>query len=282
MRYFSVKNFEHHQHYKQVDRPAWIKLYARVLDDFEFSELPDRSKAHLLLIWSLASQMKNRIPYDERWVGSRIRATEPVNLEALEQAGFIVLEQSEDDAGGSSRAEPETALDQNPKSPSDLISSSLLSPIACPDPDPEQPVVVTPTRRARPKPEVPEDFAAFWAGYPRKDGKQLAAESWARLSAEERRLAAEDVPRRVAANWAGRELEHIPHAATYLNQRRWLDGIEPRARLPDPRPRFSPGMERLAQAYREAQARERNGSHQVADEGKSSVVETTGRRTGPS
>lgn len=89
---FSVKNFERFQHYK--DRaPPWIKLYNELLDDYDFGLLPDASKMHLIAIWLLASRSDNKIPYDPTWVARRINATEPVNLAALAQAGFIVTDQ---------------------------------------------------------------------------------------------------------------------------------------------------------------------------------------------
>jgi len=176
----------------------------------------------------------------------------------------------------------ETCSEQTRSAPSTSTSTDSSNPDPSPDPDPKPLAVVTPTRAVAKKRATADyaGFAEFWQHYPRKDGKQTAAESWAKLTPEERQLALADVPQRMRANWAGRELEHLPHASTYLNQRRWLDAIQPNARLPDPRPRFSPGMERLGQRYLEAVERERARSNQVADADQGSVVETTGRSTG--
>ena len=92
MNHFSVKNFESFQHYK--DRtPPWIKLYNCTLEDYEIASLPDVSKAHLFAIWLLASRSHNKIPYDARFVGNKINATEPVDLDLLVQSGFIVIDQ---------------------------------------------------------------------------------------------------------------------------------------------------------------------------------------------
>ena len=89
--YFSVKGWEKHQHYK--DRaPPWIKLHVALLEDYEFGCLQDASKAHLLAIWLLASKHDNRIPLDPTWVGRRINASDPVDLDALVKAGFLVIE----------------------------------------------------------------------------------------------------------------------------------------------------------------------------------------------
>jgi hypothetical protein len=86
--FVQVKNFERFQHYKDRD-PPWIKLYVRLLDDYAFSRLPDAHKAHLVLIWVLASKTENKIPADSAWISARIGATEPVNLSSLLEAGFL-------------------------------------------------------------------------------------------------------------------------------------------------------------------------------------------------
>lgn len=92
MRWFSVKNFEQFQHYKDRN-PPWIKLYGELLDNYEFACLQDASKLHLISIWLLASRNSNRLPYDSEWVARRINATEKVDLECLLEAGFLVENQ---------------------------------------------------------------------------------------------------------------------------------------------------------------------------------------------
>lgn len=87
--YLAVKNFERFQHYKDRS-PQWIKLYNDLAEDYGFSRLPDHQKAHLVLIWLLASRIDNRIPADARWIAGKIGATEPVDLDALVSAGFLV------------------------------------------------------------------------------------------------------------------------------------------------------------------------------------------------
>jgi hypothetical protein len=86
--YLEVKNWERFQHYKDR-RPPWIKLHAEVQDDYEFSHLPDASKAHLMGIWILASKLQNKVPADPQWISRRIGATEPVDLERLFASGFL-------------------------------------------------------------------------------------------------------------------------------------------------------------------------------------------------
>lgn len=89
---FSVKNFETLQHYSDRS-PPWIKLYNRLLEDYDFGLLPDASKAHLIAIWLLASRSNNKIPLDPQWIAKKISATQTVDLNILRNAGFIEFNQ---------------------------------------------------------------------------------------------------------------------------------------------------------------------------------------------
>lgn len=88
---FSVKNWDEFQHYKDRN-PPWIKLHNHLLDDYEFEMLGDAAKGHLLCIWMLASRTKNEMPLDDKWITKKIGASNKVNLQALVNAGFLVVE----------------------------------------------------------------------------------------------------------------------------------------------------------------------------------------------
>lgn len=89
--FLRIKNWEKFQHYK--DRaPPWIKLHRELLDDYEFSRLQDASKAHLMLIWMLASQLDNRIPNDQEWIAKKIGATGKIDIKSLIDLGFLYVE----------------------------------------------------------------------------------------------------------------------------------------------------------------------------------------------
>jgi hypothetical protein len=78
------------------------------------------------------------------------------------------------------------------------------------------------------------DFGNFWAAYPRKDGKQAARVEWVRLkpSDDEQKAIAADLERRGrSSQWLKDGGQFIPHARTYLHQRRWEDGFTERPRL---------------------------------------------------
>lgn len=89
MKFLAVRNFARFQHYKDR-QPEWIKLYPSVLEDYAFVSLPDASKAHLLLIWALASRIDNKIPDDSRFIHNAIGAHSKVDLGLLTRHGFLV------------------------------------------------------------------------------------------------------------------------------------------------------------------------------------------------
>lgn len=86
MEYLQIKNWERFQHYKNRN-PPWIKLYCNgehsLLDKYEFANLPDASKAHLVGIWMLASRHGGRIPFDKLWIKSQINSTENIDFDIL-------------------------------------------------------------------------------------------------------------------------------------------------------------------------------------------------------
>lgn len=88
---FSVKNWGEFQHYKDRN-PPWIKLHNHLLDDYEFECLSDTTKGHLLCIWMLASRTKNEMPFDAKWITKKIGASNKVDLQALVDSGFLVME----------------------------------------------------------------------------------------------------------------------------------------------------------------------------------------------
>lgn len=89
--YFSISNWKEFQHYKDRN-PPWIKLHNQLLDNYEFEQLTDATKGHLLCIWMLASRTNNKLPLDQSWIKRKIGANSPVDLKTLERSGFIELQ----------------------------------------------------------------------------------------------------------------------------------------------------------------------------------------------
>lgn len=78
-----------------------------------------------------------------------------------------------------------------------------------------------------------ERFDEFWKLYPRKESKDAARKAWVRMEGDANFEAIMNNLRgrlRVS-EWVTKDpglRQFIPHAATYLNQRRWLDVPVPR------------------------------------------------------
>jgi hypothetical protein len=71
------------------------------------------------------------------------------------------------------------------------------------------------------------DFELFWSLYPRRVAKLAAQKAWAKLKPAEREAAIAALPAHVES-WGTRDIEHVPHAGTWLNQQRWTDELTPR------------------------------------------------------
>ncbi len=71
-------------------------------------------------------------------------------------------------------------------------------------------------------------FDSFWKLYPRKQSKEAAEKAWNRLKPEERQAALEGVKAH-SDHWkaSDRPTRYIPHGATWLNGKRWLDELDP-------------------------------------------------------
>jgi hypothetical protein len=85
-----VTNWRRFQQYRDRS-PKWIKVHRDILRDHKFSILNDRDKAHLMLIWVLAAELDNEIPFDEQWIRRQIGAEKPIDLEKLISLGFLEL-----------------------------------------------------------------------------------------------------------------------------------------------------------------------------------------------
>lgn len=101
MIYFRIKNWMKHQHYKDR-RPPWIKLHTSLFDDYEFQQLTDIQRWHLVAIWLLAS-CSNRfhpdgdplLPEDERFLTNQSGMNNKIDLKPLYSTGFLVRYQND-------------------------------------------------------------------------------------------------------------------------------------------------------------------------------------------
>lgn len=81
--------------------------------------------------------------------------------------------------------------------------------------------------RKRDKSVCSPGFDEFWKAYPRHVAKANAVKAWAKTGADDSQALTDsiiaDVKQRLDGEWRGKDMQYIPHPATYLNQRRWED-----------------------------------------------------------
>ncbi len=86
-----IKNWDHFQHYRDR-KPPWIKFHVDVLQNYDFNTLASASKAHLVILWLLASRYDNNIPADDMQRLKWETGCADLDLKPLESHGFIVID----------------------------------------------------------------------------------------------------------------------------------------------------------------------------------------------
>ena len=189
MKYLEIPNWDEFQHYKDRN-PPWIKLHNQILENYEFTCLPDATKAHLLCIWMLASRTDNKIPNNPQWIANKIGASDPVQIDLLIEANFLAY----------------------------TDASTMLA--DCSD----NRTVTVPLEEER-REEKRIVFDAFWDIYPNKQGKAKAKEKWAQLKVDNDLFV--KIKNHIQKAYSGVNRQFIPHGSTYLNGKRWMDEALP-------------------------------------------------------
>lgn len=170
----------------------------------------------------------------------------------LENAGYIRRQQRHDAAGKFAGNEyviyeaplnapltenPSTGkpLTENPPQLNTKLTKYLTNTPPIVPPTGETP---EPARKRQRKPKAapdwkPERFEKFWEAYPKHKSKQAAIRAWDALKADDtilRNMALGLMRDLADPQW--QDIQYIPHASTWLNQRRWED--EPDSPPPKP------------------------------------------------
>lgn len=88
MEYVCITNWAKFQHYGNRN-PPWIKLYTHLLEDYQFSLLPDASKLLAFYLILLAARTDNKTPLDPKWVQSRANISQLPDFTPLINMGFL-------------------------------------------------------------------------------------------------------------------------------------------------------------------------------------------------
>lgn len=204
MTYLKVKNFDKFQHYTNRT-PPWIKLHRDILKDYGFSNLPDVSKGHLMLLWVLASQLDNRIPDDPNWIAGQLGTNTPIDLDRLKSLGFLIeINELKEEEGDASNllATCYQSKQNAPRSVSVSVSSSPISSLL-----------------------LMHGFEKFWDAYPNKSNRKKAEAAWLKYKLATK---ADQIVQDVHARAAGHSAwirGYIPNPENYLKDERWNDPI---------------------------------------------------------
>lgn len=201
MEWLTVKNWSEFQHYKDRN-PPWIKLHRALLDDYEFSALPDAAKGQLILIWLFASQNEGKIPHDAKFLEKKLGLTDACELLAMVEMGFLIPEQ----------------VASKPLAKRKQVASNVLD--------------LTRSReeksfRKATEAETDARFTDFYEAYPRKVSKADAIKAWQKLNPDAAlilvMMAALNRQKK-SLSWTKDNGDFVPHPSTWLNKRRWEDG----------------------------------------------------------
>jgi hypothetical protein len=220
--YLSVPNWEEYQHYTKRS-PPWIKLHNKLIEDYDFECLPDASKAHLVLIWLLASRCNNKIKPDAKWIARKIGATEPVNLMKLIEAKFLiengdVAKCLQDASKVLVLAEREESRAEERREEKSLVENPPV------EPPPKKPKTKTP-RDLADWPEKP-GFNDFWKAYPKKVDKKKCIVKWKTRKLDEKAgEIIQDINIRKAQHRPWLE-GFIPSPLRFIDGEKWDDEIE--------------------------------------------------------
>ena len=77
----------------------------------------------------------------------------------------------------------------------------------------------------------PEEFTTFWNHYPRKTNKPKAEQAFKKIRSDELDSILFNIDQLVSLGaWDLNDKQFIPHASTYLNNRRWEDEVIPKSK----------------------------------------------------
>ena len=160
-------------------------------------------------------------------------------ISELEEAGYIQRRQLRDESGNFSDMEyiiyerpmPEQPMSENPTSENPTqLNTKLINYLNNTPPivHPTGETPDSPRRRSRKPKEAPdwkpERFEKFWEAYPKGKSKQAAIRAWDALKPDDSVLHAMALGlMRDMGSDQWKDPHYIPHASTWINQRRWED-----------------------------------------------------------
>lgn len=213
--FLRVRSLSKYQHYRDRN-PPWVKLHRDLLEDYDFEQLPDVTKAHALLLLLLASRLENEIPNDADWIARKIGARSKVDIAKLLESRFL-----------------ETCGADCEQHASDAIAESKQ--VALLEGEREGETEKRESRgkaTALPKPAAlgEVEFDGLWAVCAKKVGKARARKAYLRLRKagqlpELERIRNALMRLQQTEQWTKQGRQYQPHLEAWLNRGGWDDEI---------------------------------------------------------
>ena len=224
----------------------WFRLHLEILDDYKVSSLSDHEFRTWIKLLCIAANTMGKLPSVEE-IAFRLRFTTARTQSVLSR--LIELRLIDEVAGGLiphnwdvwqyksdcstervrshretfqkrsrnghcnvSETPSDTDTDTEPpiSPPSGGVSQTRSAPLSAPLSAPRLPIA--------------KWFAEFWETYPRRVGRKAAEKKYAALATcEEVHTAIMHGLRQQLPAMRAKEIEFVPHPATWLNQGRWMD-----------------------------------------------------------
>ena len=186
---FKIKNWQEHQPSLRPDRNViWIKVYRRLLEDFDYQNLTDTNKATLIELWLIASEDGGNLPNVEE-IAFRLRKDKSFINKQLEQLSAFVLQSGKKSLPNVCRVgtlEVEVDIDKS-------------------------------------RVEVDNGFETFWKTYPIKTNKHKAELAWKKHKPKIALVLKTLEWQKQSKSWFESNGKFIPHPTTWINGKRWLD-----------------------------------------------------------
>jgi hypothetical protein len=189
----------------------------------------DPSAIHSIVKWSQICHCSARVL---RSIAKRLEEKRLIVVESVENRWQItvpnILKYKDEYAKKSGHNQEQ---DRDINRDRDTDTDTEEKPTAIGGENPPQPPAAPPALSLVPPPKETDTFEEFWALYPRKVSKASARKTWRRKATTVR--AAEEIIFGLKAQTPAlllKDLEFRPHASTWLNQERWKDPVESKAR----------------------------------------------------
>ena len=191
-----IRNWDKFQHYKRMHskykkQMTWLKLYGGdILNDPEWFDLTDSNKAIYIELLCLASQFEGNLP-PMKTIKFRLRRSEDEINNALKDLSHWI-----EQGVYTTYIPEEKRIEEKINNTSSKDDGQSL-----------------------------ELFDKFWKIYPNKRGVAKAKETWKKKNLFKHFTEIEKHIKFMLDSGEWKEKKYIPHGSTYLNQRRWEDGV---------------------------------------------------------